>query len=859
MHNLPMVSRFRVWLPLSAVLVVLLSIALMFAYGVPSVRARLEAYAQTRTVTLAAKTAGTLSGTSGADRERQLALAARTAPGEVILVDPQGKVIDRVGDADGFAPSPKALATAASGGRMAQKSGSVYVAVAPVLAGGKLVGGLVLATAGGQAGAYQLFLRSGLEAAGIATILGGGLMLLFATLLGYRVERIAHGARSIEGGDLSHRIRPGFKDELGELAVMFNAMAERLETSFADLEDRVADRTAELEGERARLEAVLRQMPSGVVIAEAPSGRVLLSNDQVERIWRRPFRLPNDLGEYELYETFHPDGRAYRAEERPLVRSIETGEVVEEEEMGFARGDGTSGTMRVSSAPVRDREGRVVGAVAIFSEITKRRRIQDALRASEERYRALMETATDAVVMIDEDNLIRLVNDAAERIFGYPKAQMVGRPLTMLMPERLRQAHTTGFERYLESGRRTLDWSAFQVYGRRKSGEEVPLEASFGEFGRDGERFFTGFMRDVTERKKAEDRIRRLNDGLGKRVEERTAQLERERATLDTILNSLSEGVLAASSRERVVFCNPAARSMLGADAAHPWSDFDLWGAVDRCSLDPGTSVQAGVQSGEAYLRVKLEHLPGLDDRGGALAVIQDLSEDRRLQMRQQRFLANAAHELKTPITTILGASELLLTEEDDPETKKRFLGHIFDEARRMQRLSEALLRIARIGPDPREPELEDVDLERAVRGVSRQMAPLAESAGIELSVEGAPETGEPRRDGYHVRTDGEWLEESLLVMVGNAVKYSHRGGHVVLRLGPGRVTVEDAGEGISEEDLPRVFDRFYQGEYSSGGLGMGLAICKELVEKMGGAVSIESEKGSGTKIAVELPEVSDG
>jgi PAS domain S-box-containing protein len=715
------------------VLIVLLSIALMFVYGVPAVKARLTDYAQTRTFTQAAAAAEALSKAEEEDFGRTLSLSAETAGGEILIVDTQGRVVARAGSVDDFSPSQNMLQKASVGSRIFEQVDEFNVAVAPIVREGTFTGGIVFASDEPEGTAYPLFLRSGIEAAGIASILGGGLMLLLGTLLSRRVERLALGARSIEGGDLSYRIEPGFKDELGELGETFNTMAARLQGSFALLENRVAERTAELEAERARLEAVLRQMPSGVIIAEAPSGRLVLGNKQVERIWRHPFRPAATIEEYPRYQIFHPDGRPYQLEERPLARSIRMGEVVKDEEIGFQRGDGTTGTMQLSSAPIRDRDGRIVAGVAIFD--------------------------------------------------------------------------------------------------------------------------------DITERKRAEEEEQRLNEELEQRVKERTAQLEQERATLDAILNNLAEGVLAADSRNRVVFANPAARSMLGFGTEEPlgklpdpWEEFHLAEASARCAKgEEGEYIEARVQSGGALLHIKVEHLPECGDhnRGGSLIVMQDLSEGRRLEVRQQRFLANAAHELKTPITTILGASDLLLTEdEEDPEVRQRFLKHIFTEAHRMQRLSETLLRLARVGWDLREPELEVVDLGAAAREVIYRMEPLAESAGIELSLAG---------QGTRVRADGEWLEQALLVVVNNAVKYSGRGGHVWLRLERGTVVVEDEGAGISAEDLPHVFDRFYQGDESSGGFGLGLSICKELVERMGGKISIDSEEGVGTKVEINLPEVQDG
>ena len=149
-----------------------------------------------------------------------------------------------------------------------------------------------------------------------------------------------------------------------------------------------------------------------------------------------------------------------------------------------------------------------------------------------------------------------------------------------------------------------------------------------------------------------------------------------------------------------------------------------------------------------------------------------------------------------------------------------------------------------------REPDLQTLDLGAAAREVIYRMEPLAESAGIELSLEG---------NGTRVRADREWLEQALLVVLSKAVKYSNRGGNVRLRLEGSSVVVEDEGAGISAEDLPHVFDRFYQGADSSGGVGLGLSICKELIERMEGEISIDSKEGVGTTVEINLPEVQDG
>ncbi|MDQ3834515.1 MAG: HAMP domain-containing histidine kinase, partial [Actinomycetota bacterium] len=304
-----------------------------------------------------------------------------------------------------------------------------------------------------------------------------------------------------------------------------------------------------------------------------------------------------------------------------------------------------------------------------------------------------------------------------------------------------------------------------------------------------------------------------------------------------------------------VTFINRAAQSMLGfrprTGIPDPWTDFDLPKAVDRCAKE-GECPEALVSEGERFFRVKLEHMPAFDDhKGGVLVVIQDLSEGRRLEANQQRFLANAAHELKTPISAILGASDLLLTEsEDDPETRRHFLNHIFSEARRMQRLSDTLLRLARTGADLRDPKVEVVDLNGVATEAVERMKPLAESPKLSLSAE---------KRGARVQADHEWLEQVLLAVLCNAVEHSERGGEVRLCVEGGTVTVKDEGAGISEADLPYVFERFYQGKRSSKGFGLGLAICKDLVERMGGSITLESKEGVGTTVEINLLEVGAG
>src|SRR5579864_2089479 len=138
-----------------------------------------------------------------------------------------------------------------------------------------------------------------------------------------------------------------------------------------------------------------------------------------------------------------------------------------------------------------------------------REREESALRYSEENYRLVVETAPDAVISIDERGAILFANLATARIFGYDPTELIGKPLTLLMPEYMRKLHEKGFKGYLATGQRHINWQGTELTGLRKNGQEFPVEISFGELVKDRHRIFTGFIRDISERKRAEEALRR--------------------------------------------------------------------------------------------------------------------------------------------------------------------------------------------------------------------------------------------------------------------------------------------------------------------------------------------------------------
>src|SRR5262249_33890052 len=146
---------------------------------------------------------------------------------------------------------------------------------------------------------------------------------------------------------------------------------------------------------------------------------------------------------------------------------------------------------------------------AVVEDITQRKQEESARRYSEERHRVVVETANDAMLSVDESGVIQFANPATMRVFGYEPKELIGKPLTILMPEFMRKQHEDGFRRYLATGQRHLNWQATELTGLRRNGQEFPVEISFGEIVTERGHTFTGFIRDVSARKRAEEDLRR--------------------------------------------------------------------------------------------------------------------------------------------------------------------------------------------------------------------------------------------------------------------------------------------------------------------------------------------------------------
>jgi PAS domain S-box-containing protein len=216
-----------------------------------------------------------------------------------------------------------------------------------------------------------------------------------------------------------------------------------------------------------------------------------------------------DISGWRWTHVIHADDRAQLVDRWRM--SVTTGKPFEAEAR-LRRADGEYRLMLLRKVPLRDETGNIVKWYGTAIDIEDRKRAEEELKSSEERHRVIVEAASDAVISMDESGGILLANPATTRIFGYDPVELIGRPLTLLMPEFMRKLHEAGFRRYLATGQRHLNWQGTEVTALRKNGQEFPVEVSFGEMTTDGHKAFTGFIRDISEKKRADDELRKQKE-----------------------------------------------------------------------------------------------------------------------------------------------------------------------------------------------------------------------------------------------------------------------------------------------------------------------------------------------------------
>jgi len=527
-----------------------------------------------------------------------------------------------------------------------------------------------------------------------------------------------------------------------------------------------------------------------------------------------------------------------------------------------------------SGAPIKDNNGRILGAVLIFRDITERR---NAERASALLSR-IVESSEDAIISKNLDGIITSWNASAERLFEYPAEEIIGKPVTIIIPpERIHEE-----EMILKRLRRGERVEHFQTVRVSRTGQRLDISLTVSPV-RDSTGQIVGaskIARDISAQKRAEEALRQ------------------QREWLAVTLASIGDAVIATDNSGAIAFVNQVAETLTGwnQEEAHGTSLETVFHVINEQSKQPVANpalraLKEGVIFGLANHSLLVardgKEIP-IDDSGapirgadgelrGAVLVFRDITERRRSENEKMKLLASEraareqaevanrtkdefvamiSHEIRSPLSAIQGWCHMLRQGNLSEADFTRALDTIERNTKTQVQLVEDLLDISRVTAGKLHLNVRPVELIKPIMAALDSIRPAVDAKSIDLEINIEPAaslvTGDPER-----------LQQVFFNLLSNAVKFTPAQGrisveamHVDSQLS---VVVRDSGTGISPDFLPYIFDRFAQADTSSarkhGGLGLGLAIVRHLVELHGGVVRAESEgEGRGASFIVTLP-----
>ena len=364
----------------------------------------------------------------------------------------------------------------------------------------------------------------------------------------------------------------------------------------------------------------------------------------------------------------------------------------------------------------------------------------------------------------------------------------------------------------------------------------------------------------------SEDEIGILSDTfdeMSAQLETTLRQVEEERNKLDTLFQHMADGMVAFDADGMLLQFNAAAEEMLDRKLDESLRYTDVFPEVqvrqEDVALD-GRSIEIDYAAGPRFLKIYFAPIRLGAEGKGLMAVLHDVTEQRKLDDSRREFVANVSHELRTPLTNVRGYAETLMSADDiDRDIQMRFLGVISSEADRMTRIVKDLLTLTRLDYNRMEMHMQRMDLRELGQKAAAAMEGQAKSQGLTLTCDLPAEmpavTGDPER-----------IQQVIINIITNAIKYNKPQGSIAITGGVEAeqvfLRVEDTGIGVPKADLERLFERFYRVDKArsreSGGTGLGLAIAKQIVETHGGRIGFDSEYGKGSIVTLYLPRAKE-
>ena len=349
---------------------------------------------------------------------------------------------------------------------------------------------------------------------------------------------------------------------------------------------------------------------------------------------------------------------------------------------------------------------------------------------------------------------------------------------------------------------------------------------------------------------------------MNKELNERFNEATRQKKQIETILLHMTDGLIAFDIEGNIIHINPAAKNMLELTDEENTFDkifdkFELNMNIEKVIyLENWTSTEQKININDRYVNILFAAFKDENDRaGGVIAVIQDITEHVRLDNMRKEFVADVSHELKTPITSIMGYADTLLEGEYEKDIQERFLGVISSEAKRMARLVSDLLTLSKYDNKQNKCEKTEFDLGELVKQTQ-------ENLSLEIQKKKHNVECYVTADVPMVYADKYGIERVVINILTNSIKYTPEGGNIKIYVGfvynDAYIIIIDNGIGIPEKDLSRIFERFYRVDKARtramGGTGLGLSIAKEILDQNGGSIDIKSIPEKGTEVVIRVP-----
>lgn len=500
-------------------------------------------------------------------------------------------------------------------------------------------------------------------------------------------------------------------------------------------------------------------------------------------------------------------------------------------------------------------------------DITNLKRVEAALRMREAKASQIFQNAPEAMLLVDASGRIKEVNHCTENLLGYGHGSLEGQSVEMLVPSELQQRHLHHREGYKYRPDARAMRLGRPLMCQRLDGRLFPAEVNLSPLDPEGGGLMIVTIIDITKRIQAQEMI-----------EERNAQL-------DAIFQLAPDGLVSFDHEDRVKYVNPAFLHLTGLVSGkviglslnelesclrNQLESPDSWAGLTPCFTKAGEFTgeapgqvggenEAKEQAQQNLLALRQPHEVVLDiagvakgpSLGGRLLHVRDVTHEVEVDRLKSEFLSHAAHELRTPMASILGFSEILLEMELDEPTRRDLLETIHRQTMWLVDIINELLDLSRIeARRGKDMVIGDVELTRFIRATLDGLAIDTTQWHIETDL--------PSREIF-VKTDSAKLRQALTNILGNAQKYSPNGGEirvaVVSKAGQVGIQVTDSGIGMTPEEIARFGDRFWRADNSGKipGTGLGVAIVKEILKLLGGSLEVSSKKRHGTTVILWL------